>query len=226
MEEKLRELEVHIILKSAYTALGKGTTNNSSSLSYLQKLILCLTKNEVRRGKDGKLSKQVMKEQYKCTVRGWDTPSGSAAPRNSIEELMKLATAQCFGTKLRSPSLGNRHIDKGVYVDQVLRWFVSFRPDQFHFTTLERFSQDPAAEILRLLQFMDVPAEDENSGVNPDNGTHKAYMQALQLNIRRLEKPNNRMPNFSAIPEQDLAELKSFYDPYNALLLNGINISV
>ena len=39
------------------------------------------------------------------------------------------ALQTCFGSRLfRHPSLGHRHLDKGIYIDQLERWFRNFPP--------------------------------------------------------------------------------------------------
>jgi hypothetical protein len=134
---------------------------------------------------------------------------------------------------LRSPSLGQRHIDKGVYIDQILRWYASFSPTQFHFMSLEDFSRYPRHGMKALLRFLQVDPGSSGSGGEESRSEHRqgkvenggdvggeyaAFVDGLDFSKRRLERPNARMTSLSALPEADLAALREFYAPYKALL--------
>lgn len=87
------------------------------------------------------------------------TTAGAAhsTPVFDIERILYSANKKCFGTQLRSPTLGTRHIDKGVYIDQILRWYASFKPSQFYIGTLETFTAAPRDRFQDVLDFMAVP---------------------------------------------------------------------
>lgn len=65
----------------------------------------------------------------------------------------------CFGSEFRSSKLGLRHIDKGVYSDQFLRWFVNFDPWQFHVLRLEDVTRDAEHAMSSLMAFLHLPQE-------------------------------------------------------------------
>ena len=64
-----------------------------------------------------------------------------ACMRESTTGDLQAKLKHCFGEGYRSPSLGGRHVDKGVYYDQLVRWFEVFEPSSF-ITSLESISQD------------------------------------------------------------------------------------
>jgi hypothetical protein len=70
----------------------------------------------------------------------------------------------CFKSYFRSPLLGRMHVNKGVYVDQLHRWFTNFSPSQFLIVSLEQFEQYPAEIFQCILQF--TGAESLSSAVN------------------------------------------------------------
>jgi hypothetical protein len=59
----------------------------------------------------------------------------------------------CFGSNFRDGSLGLRHIDKGLYADQLDRWFQNFRRDQFLFLSYEQWLSDPLKYYEIILNF-------------------------------------------------------------------------
>jgi hypothetical protein len=144
---------------------------------------------------------------------------------STLEDVLYKASTQCFGSLLRSPALGQRHLDKGVYIDQILRWYASFHPSQFHFMTLEDFSQDPRRGMNSLLRFLQVEHDEGNklNSLRQDlesgaEGGYNGFIDGLDFAKKRLERPNARMSDLSALGEADLPVLRNFYAPYNALL--------
>ena len=51
---------------------------------------------------------------------------------------------------------GLRHIDKGFYDEQLIRWFKIFPRPSFYIFTLEAFAKDPKKELSRLLQWLGI----------------------------------------------------------------------
>lgn len=163
------------------------------------------------------------------------------------------ANKRCFGANLRSPALGTRHIDKGIYIDQLLRWYASFNPTQFYVGTLEAFAREPREQFQDILDFVAVPsvlngppltskiylanesAMTVSAGVHL--GTHTAtnvssqtrsydpVVSVLDFKKKRLERPNKLMPELSSVDADELSALYAYYKPYNDLLAL-INISL
>ena len=63
--------------------------------------------------------------------------------------LLEAALSRCFGPLLHSARLGGRHVDKGVYADQLERWFANFPRRQFFITSLECFALDQSNDFLK-----------------------------------------------------------------------------
>jgi hypothetical protein len=161
----------------------------------------------------------------------------SSAQLSQVEAVLYVASKRCFGSKLRSPTLGGRHIDKGVYIDQIIRWYASFRKEQFHFIPLERFSVDPRNQFQDLLDFLQVPSGEKKytnrvvyvkegssqssipSEVTQEPRVYDAVIDKLDFRKRRLESPNIRMPPWANVSKSDKQFIYDFYRPYNALLL-------
>ena len=74
--------------------------------------------------------------------------------KNYLYPALKVCFAGTGG--MHSSNMGHRHISKGIYIDQVARWYANFRPDQFLFLSLEEFSAHPKASFQRVLDFLKV----------------------------------------------------------------------
>lgn len=174
---------------------------------------------------------------------------GTSIDLETIERMLYSANKRCFGTHLRSPALGTRHIDKGVYIDQIIRWYASFKPFQFHVGTLESFALAPVERLQDILDFLAVPSaagsgigifgtstdadtqltdlrtpislnkSDVHSRANIGLRKYDALVNQLDFGKKRLERPNKRIPELSSVGEKQLSALYAFYKPYNELLL-------
>jgi hypothetical protein len=187
-----------------------NSTSGEPNLQYLCKLAYCLRAVHAASQNDARL----------CTINsrasswlGANTDARTAVPAETaaLEALVHSASTRSFGDQVRSPALGRRHLDKGVYIDQVLRWYASFNPAQFHFMTLEQFSRVSQQAMEELLEFMETPYMEQRA-------SHTQFATSLDYTKRRLERPNSRMPPFDTLPEQVRAGLQEYYEPYNALL--------
>ena len=121
----------------------------------------------------------------------------------------------CFGPHLRSRTLGSRHIDKSIYVDQINRWFDNFPRHNFHFISLHSWEHNSTDEYQKLARFLFENNED-----------HIHVLQPL-LDRKRLVKPNAR----SQYPSQQLNHtfrqlLYNYFRPYNDQLYQLININL
>lgn len=118
------------------------------------------------------------------------------------------ALHSCFGDMFRSPKLGVMHIDKGIYVDQLERWFDNFHPSSFFIESFENWSRDPIAVYSRMVEFIG------QSVIGPH-----AFSSAKQLEFmtRAISNPTTNAKK-SEISHELEQELECFYRPYNEQL--------
>ena len=73
---------------------------------------------------------------------------------------------RCFGASIQSTTLGLRHVDKSIYIDQIFRWYLNFPSTNFYILTIEEWEQDPFGHYTQLLKFINpnyhVPEDGEN----------------------------------------------------------------
>ncbi|KAJ1442946.1 P-loop containing nucleoside triphosphate hydrolase protein, partial [Ochromonadaceae sp. CCMP2298] len=93
-----------------------------------------------------------------CSTTGGTQHCTAAVQSRALLRAIKI----CFGAHLRSAQLGLRHLDKSIYIDQLLRWFSLFDPRRFHFLSLENFAQNPQKEFGSLLTFL----HNSTAGIN------------------------------------------------------------
>jgi len=95
----------------------------------------------------------------------------------------------------------------GFYAAALARWYKYFDPNQIKIIISERFFQDPSAEILGVLEFLGLPAEDLGPFDNVDA-------------LRKI-RPNVKYPK---IPQPIRQALDDLYIPQNAAFerLTGI----
>jgi len=154
-------------------------------------------------------------QRHRATIDRRSVGSDSSGFRTNDAHYAALTV--CFGGELRSRRLGSRHIDKGIYHDQIQRWWANFPRANFHFISLEQWARNASAEYHRLLSFL------FDGDVAPPGAWHTP-----QLDRKRLVRPNARAQD----PHQQLApafrqQLLDFYAPYNAWLqrMVGFNFS-
>ena len=128
----------------------------------------------------------------------------------------------CFGPSMfRSPTLGGRHIDKGVYVDQLMRWRTLFKPEQFLIQTMESWESDPLGSLRRLLGFLSLNISGYSKYLSGDakmSNQESNLVEAVKLMLKQkklVTQNSRRVP----LPPGDFREdLRRFYHPYNVLL--------
>lgn len=150
-----------------------------------------------------------------------------------------LALQSCYGDLFRSPLLGTRHVDKGIYADQIERWWLNFPRGNFHFVTLEDWSKNPLYEFKRVLQFIGVESKLETSNLrkannkssvalssNKDRGKNVNLYQeggvTIHLDTVKLKKPNSLSIN-QTIPQDFRSKLSEYYKPHNEKLEKMLN---
>jgi hypothetical protein len=82
-------------------------------------------------------------------------------PFKDSSHLLYRALRACFGAQLRSAKLGLRHLDKGIYVDQLERWWSNFPRENFHIMFLRDWERNSTAEFEKLLMFFYAPSHVE-----------------------------------------------------------------
>lgn len=122
----------------------------------------------------------------------------------SLQETLE----RCFGTEYRSPRLGGRHIDKGIYYDQLLRWFEVFDPSSFFITSLESIARNPDAVMTALMEFL---------GANKDKDGRDVEIVPYQEGFRALSRPND-LTDEQPLPNAFKERLRQFYLPYTQKL--------
>jgi hypothetical protein len=119
----------------------------------------------------------------------------------------KRILANCFGDQFRAAELGLRHIDKGIYYDQIERWFQNFNRDQFLIIKYEEWIKQPKEYFDKTLQFMGQEMIGENG--------FKSEADLTFLTKNFLSTSNTKK---SSLPDDVMHELACFYKPYNEKL--------
>jgi hypothetical protein len=115
---------------------------------------------------------------------------------------------KCFGADFRNPKLGLRHIDKGIYKDQIDRWLQNFYKRQFLFIMYDDFSSNPLKVYQDIIEFMGQPLIGTGGFRTLDDielFIHKTY--GVVRNSRRQD-----------ISSAQRMEVECFYQPYNKQL--------
>lgn len=124
---------------------------------------------------------------------------------------------KCFGPDFRNPKIGLRHIDKGIYFDQLDRWLQNFHRKQFLIILYDEWISSPLQTYKDVMQFIGQELtgpygfnsiEDVKNIIKKKHGVvHNTRRQDLLPSMRQ--------------------EVECFYKPYNtqlALLLNRNSI--
>ncbi len=75
-------------------------------------------------------------------------------------EEQRMAGAELDGPRPRRTSIPHRrhsYLQRGIYVDQLERWFQHFPREQFQIINSERMLEDPATEVGKTFQFLGLP---------------------------------------------------------------------
>lgn len=118
------------------------------------------------------------------------------------------ALQKCFGAEFRSPKLGLRHIDKGIYADQLDRWLQNFHLKQFHIVLYEDFSASPLRVYEDIIKFIG------------HNITGPTGFQSLRDVEQFIHKRYGTLNNTKKkeLPGAMRTEIECFYKPYNIQL--------
>lgn len=202
-----KELKIGTINAAATVSLSPD------SFTYLDLLINCtlMISNVPSASVTGDISHTC---EWLSTVSGHGT-----TPTSKLELALERATNICFGPLLRSPVLGGRHIDKGVYIDQFIRWFASFHHKQFFVTTIEEFQRDPKQQFDKIIRFLELSTQSTHVHQSKDHliGA-EPLVPDIDFQRSRLVKPNKLMPLLDELGPSNISLLKSFYGSYNTRL--------
>jgi hypothetical protein len=148
-------------------------------------------------------------------------------------EIFDAMTRKCFGSMLRAKQLGLRHIEKSIYYDQILRWFLNFSPGQFVFLSLSDIASSPRQMLSQLFHDMHVddivcekikkaePERVEVEGV-------EEMCDPLDIidydNLTRLSKPNRKSSNVE-LSDADKLSLRVYFEPYDTFLHRVVSSS-
>jgi hypothetical protein len=136
----------------------------------------------------------------------------------SLANLELKYLTNCFRTQLRSKSLGIRNLDKGIYIDQIKRWFLLFPKENFFILSLESFTGNPKYWFSKLIKFLDTKLSTNDI---------QNIMSGIDFTHRRLDKPNKlSISAVNQISKQFRKELESFYEPYNMKLEHLLNYTI
>lgn len=175
------------------------------------------------------MSKELLTLGHGATTTAYNAPydiANSSSITNTTPTVSRhnyFQTLQtCFGpNNFRSSKLGGRHIDKGIYIDQITRWTLNFPSppslDNFHFIFYEHWKENPREEMNKLLMFLAPNDDIKDRLLFAEEGSGISYVS------KRLVKPNkiSRSMNMSTSLRSKLQE---FYNPYNELLDKFLNV--
>jgi len=144
----------------------------------------------------------------------------------------------CFGHgNLRAAALGDRHVDKGIYVDQFFRWFANFDSKLFYVTFVENLDRNPSRFFRRLLHFLQSNMSEKMDHASTVNDVvMKADKRLVSPNIigRNISQlilkwRLSTISNETTLTSDDLdlvnlymtikTKLRNFYRPYNSLFV-------
>jgi hypothetical protein len=127
-----------------------------------------------------------------------------------LQEDHRLALKQCFGRKLRTASLGLRHLDKSIYVDQLARWLLHFPFDHFVIVHSRELTEHPGETLERVLHQL---RHDKLHMLHRQNWSDELWN--LNYNASKLVRPNHL---HRSLPNQEHQLLEGFFEPYQAAL--------
>jgi len=174
--------------------------------------------------------KEVLDEgiaQRKALEACYQSYLGPEAPGKSVGDLpveqQRKILYQCFwgrqdthdrtipetGVNILSETY-HAHVDKGIYVDLLRRWFAVLGRQNFFVFSIEEWSIDPVAMYERLSEFSGYQA------VGPDGFPDRDHLRSVlskRANEERSLPVNISQPQ--APSHGDVERLRAFYEPYN-----------
>jgi len=126
---------------------------------------------------------------------------------------------QCFAKTqgntqaIRSKALGYQHLDKSIYYDQLIRWFINFAPSQFQFVNLPSLSHSPKHTLLRMFEKWQIRHKvcDKEDSKNPQlhKSVNKSSSQQQQHKLAQLHAtPSPILLSSSSCPKIEQMKFK------------------
>lgn len=149
-----------------------------------------------------------------CAINTGLKPSITTEPQ--ISDYFKLLH-KCFGNSFRSPSLGLRHLDKGIYIDQVLRWLINFGRHQFLIVTTQQLKLYPAETLDHILTYV----------LRKNKKVAREELQQIDFEGKlRLVRPNKISENhINRMNMSVLTMLRTYYEDYDQALFEMLACS-
>jgi hypothetical protein len=119
----------------------------------------------------------------------------------------------CFGPLFRSPALGGHHLSKGIYADQLQRWFENFPPESFHITSQERLTADPEREMRGILKFMGADVRPTPLHSDIPDVVSISERDLASLKEGKLTNPNH-LKTEQPLPQAFRERLETFFAPH------------
>ena len=159
--------------------------------------------------------------------------------------MLKESLKCCFGpNEVRSSKLGLRHVDKGIYVDQLYRWFMNFDSRSIIMEAIETWTDEINVNnsflfsVQRILRFinaennvMDQVEQSYHRNLHTPNKIWRDILTTLDKTKRAQERYQSS-PVLSDIDKEKESiqmyfkiekKLSDFYRPYNRLLFTMLH---
>ena len=92
-----------------------------------------------------------------------------------------------------SKSQHRSYITRGLYAEQLERWYQYYSQDRIHLISSEEFFKDPAAELKKVLKFLQLPDFEFDCSISKNIGSYESQMGAtIKSHLEEIFKPHNR----------------------------------
>lgn len=115
----------------------------------------------------------------------------------------------CYGHLYRHKSLGYKHFDKSIYIDQLIRWFIIYPPhsSQFIFLSSSLLLTQTKQSIVQLLSWL-LPNETIE---------FQQIINQINLNKQLLKDPNQLSKQYR-LSSEIIQSIDNYYQPYEYAL--------
>lgn len=95
--------------------------------------------------------------------------------------------------KLYYQSNHRSYITRGLYIEQLERWYQYYPKDRIHISSSEEFFEDPASELKKILKFLEMPDFQFDCSVAKNIGGYEAGMsKEIRGHLEEIFRPHNR----------------------------------
>lgn len=92
-----------------------------------------------------------------------------------------------------SQSNHRSYITRGLYAEQLERWYQYYPKDRIHIMSSEEFFADPAAELKKVLEFLELPDFEFDCSVSKNTGSYESKMSVTTKDqLEEIFRPHNR----------------------------------